>query len=186
MKKDTRFGCAICDGVLQIWYRLFPCAIERRFMRTWTALLKKHADVYCGVYAGIWRAANGKGKNADKVLNEWLTRTRYKVADKETIRLCRLTLLPAIDSKQPERLSKWASLLLEAAYEAGIETEKKTELMLDENNAKAYVEWNGADIYPGDQVYVIQPAWYQNGGVIEQGYCKMSHSSDDVVIGHSN
>ena len=47
------------------------------------------------------------------------------------------------------------------------------ELVLNEKNMLAYSEWNGNDLYEGSKVKIISPVWYQNGKIIEQGYCEI-------------
>ena len=46
------------------------------------------------------------------------------------------------------------------------ESEKDTALRLVK-------EWDGKEIFIGDTVKVMNPAWYQNGRVIEQGHCML-------------
>lgn len=94
--------------------------------------------------------------------------------------LCQEQLVPLIEAEDRESLTKWANLLLEAAA-AGITKEEASTLTLTEDNADAYVEWDGNDLYPEDEIEVIAPAWYQNGKVLEQGQCKKVNAGEESL-----
>ena len=148
-------------------------ALEKSFVSAWTEILKEHADVFTGIYAGVWRTAAGKNKKPGKTLKEWNARTRYQWENEEIEKLCERTIFSAIQSEKAEVCAKWAALLLEAASQAGIIREERDEIVLDETNIQAYAEWDDKEIYPDDRVSIIQPAWTQNGRVVEQGYCRL-------------
>ena len=59
-----------------------------------------------------------------------------------------------------------------AAEAAGITQDAPGEAVLDELTANAYTEWEGKQLYLGDHVEILFPAWYQNGRVVEQGNCR--------------
>ncbi len=86
--------------------------------------------------------------------------------------LCQEQIVPLIETQDRENLTKWACLLLDAAAAAGIRNEAAETLSLTNENADAYVEWDGNNLYPEDEIEVITPAWYQNGRVLEQGQCR--------------
>lgn len=86
--------------------------------------------------------------------------------------LCQQHIVPLIETEDRDALTKWASLLLEAAAAAGITREEAASLVLSEHNSEAYIEWDGCELYPEDEVEIITPAWYQNNKVLEQGQCR--------------
>ena len=99
--------------------RLFPRRVEKRFVKQWTQVLTTDAKLYNGLFSGLRRAADGKAKQPQKVLNEWYDRTRYKWEDGEITRLSAATLKPAADRAVAEECAQWAALLLEASGGGG-------------------------------------------------------------------
>ena len=146
---------------------------EDRFQTQWADILQTNAGLYNGLYAGLERVRGKTAKKPEKILKEWHARTVYKWEESPIAALCGETLAPAVESADPEACAKWAELLLNAAQAAGIMKEMAEELELDETTIRAYVEWDGGELYVGDRVKVLHPAWYQNGQVIEQGHCSL-------------
>lgn len=144
----------------------------KHFVRAWTDALTTDAKTFNGLFSGVRRVADGEAKKPDKVIREWCARTRYKWEDQPIVELCNQTLVALTEGGTEKEYRKWAGLLLKAAAAAGITTEADKQLTLDESNVNAYVEWDGEDLYVGDTVEVMNPAWYQNGQVLEQGHCK--------------
>ena len=165
-------GEKIIQQTSGLYERIFPQALEKRFVKEWTAVLVMDAKVYTGMYTSLTRVARDESKKPEKVLREWVTRTTYQWEDGPITKLCGRTLTPAVESGQD--CAKWAKLLLRAAHRAGVTKDHKdTVLTLDDTSILAYTEWDGEDIYPGDTVKVVIPAWYQNGRVLEQGQCTL-------------
>lgn len=146
---------------------------EDQFQVQWATILQTNAGLYNGLYAGLERATDKTAKKPEKILKEWYFRTVYKWEGSPIATLCGETLAPAVESADPDTCAKWAELLLNAAQAAGIAKETAEELELDESTVRAYVEWDGSDLYVGDRVKILHPAWYQNGQVIEQGHCSL-------------
>lgn len=146
---------------------------EDRFQTQWADILQTNAGLYNGLYTGLERIKDKIAKKPEKILKEWLARTVYKWEESPIAALCGETLAPAVESADPDACAKWAELLLNAAQSAGITKETAEELELDETTIRAYVEWDGGDLYMGDRVKILHPAWYQNGQVIEQGHCTL-------------
>ena len=146
---------------------------EDRFQTQWTDILQTNAGLYNGLYAGLERIRHKTAKKPEKILKEWHARTVYKWEKSPIAALCGETLAPAVESADPDACAKWAELLLNAAQSAGITKETAEELELDVTTIRAYVEWGGRELYMGDRVKVLHPAWYQNGQVIEQGHCTL-------------
>ena len=59
----------------RIYERVFPRALEKRFVKEWAAVLTTDAKVYTGMYTSMSRVADGKSKKPEKVLREWAART---------------------------------------------------------------------------------------------------------------
>ena len=135
--------------------------------------MKEEARTFNGLYNGLLRVQTGAAKKPEKVLREWCQRTHYKFEGQTVDELCQEHILPLVESQNQEELVKWAEILLNAAKEAGVTKEEVDVLVLAEENAEAYVEWDGEEIYPDDKVEVITPAWYKNGKLLEQGQCKL-------------
>lgn len=145
--------------------------LENRFQAEWTTVLLTDAKLYNGLYAGMDRVRHKTAKKPEQILKEWNFRTTYKWKDSPIAELCQKTLVPAIESREQQLCAKWAELLLQAAQAAGITQETAKELELNETTIKAYVEWNGEELYIRDHVKVLHSAWYQEEQVIEQGHC---------------
>lgn len=151
---------------------------EERFRREWAALLTENARVFNGLFSGLLRVCSGAARKPEKVLREWCQRTHYKWENEPVDILCREQILPLIETADVEGLARWAELLLDAASVAGITREADAVLVLTDSSAGAYVEWDGEELYPEDEVEIISPAWYQNGKVLEQGQCRKLHPAE--------
>lgn len=147
--------------------------LEDRFQAEWTTVLLTDAKLYNGLFAGMDRVSHKTAKKPEQILKEWNSRTAYKWENSSISELCQKTLVPAIESRDPQLCAKWAELMLKAAQAAGITRETAVELELNETTISAYVEWDGAELYIGDRVKVLHPAWYQKEQVIEQGHCNL-------------
>ena len=145
---------------------------EAQFVRAWSEVLTVQARVYNGLFNGLFRVQSGKSKRPEKTLREWCQRTKYAFENQEVDVLCREKLQPLIEAVDGEGLSKRAKLLLNAAKEAGITRETAARVVLTEDTVDSYIEWDGEELNPEDEVEIITPAWYQNGTLLEQGQCK--------------
>lgn len=145
---------------------------EDRFHAAWADLLAENARVFNGLFSGLQRIQEGSSKKPEKVLREWCQRAHYKWEGTQADLLCQRQIVPLIEAGDREGMAKWAKLLLAAASAAGITKETLKKTVLTEENAAHYVEWDGNDIYPEDEVEIVAPAWYQNGKLLEQGQCK--------------
>lgn len=167
-------GKKITRRAAGLYERAFPQALEKRFVREWAAVLTTDAKVYTGMYTSLARLVRGKAKKPEKVLREWVTRTTYRWEDGPLADLCARTLTPSAESGSAEDCTKWAQQLLRAAQQAGVTRDRNGDVLtLDDASIMAYTEWDGQEIYSGDTVKVVMPAWYQNGRVLEQGQCTL-------------
>ena len=145
------------------------CSPEKAMIQEWTKLLTSDARVYTGMFNSLQRTADGSVKNPEKIIREWCSRTSYKWPESTAARLCREYLIPAAETANRETCIKYAGLLLQAVGNAGITSEQKQELVLDDTTVMAYTEWNSQELYTECCVKIVTPAWYQNGTVIERG-----------------
>ena len=153
-----------------------PLPPEEAVVQEWTKLLRSDAKVYTGMFNGLQRVVDGSSKKPEKVIREWCARTSYKWPEISVINLCQKYLMPDAEKADPDGCAKWSKLLLEAAKNAGITSEEKEEIVLNDTTVMAYTEWDGQELYPESSVKVITPAWYQNGRVIEQGIASLTTS----------
>ncbi|MBE5782261.1 MAG: hypothetical protein E7329_02975 [Clostridiales bacterium] len=172
----------LCVGgavVVYGWYRKKKAhrranadTVEARFLTAWTEALSDDARLFNGLYSGLYRVTSGTVKRPEKILREWCQRTHYRWENEAVDMLCQEHLVPLIEAVDENALTKWASLLLDAASTAGIMRESAEKLVLTDRNTADYVEWDGNDLYSEDEIEIITPAWYQNGKLLEQGQCR--------------
>lgn len=145
---------------------------EDEFVREWTDVFLNSADVFQGLFEGLVRVTEGRTKRPERIFREWCTRTRYQWEGQRIHMLTEECLPSGSAPVSAEDYRKWADLLLHAAEQAGIVRDAPGEAVLDERTANAYTEWDGAELYLGDKVDILTPAWYLDGGLIEQGTCR--------------
>lgn len=156
--------------------KLFILGKKKKFYSEWCLIFKENSKVYNGMFASIKRVSDGKAKNSDKVIKELCSRTSYNIKKSDIEDLCTLTA-DKLSSENRKR-DKWLKLLLKAIEDASIRCEEKDVLIINETNINDYIEWDGCEIYPDDVVEIINPAWYQDGKLIEQGLCKIQEKQE--------
>ena len=144
-----------------------------RFCSECKRVLQGHAKIYNGLLTGVWKVSEGNSKRAEAVIGEWYHRTQNCIPDSSMNRL-----IDKVLNCDPNGRILIAKSILSAAKKAGIEKEDSDFLILTEKNMLAYTEWNGNELYEGDKVKVISPAWYQNGNIIEQGHCEINEMGE--------
>ena len=144
---------------------------DDEFISIWTETLANNAEVFRGLYTSLIRLSEGKAKKKKNVIHEWHKRTEYNINDEKAVKISTEILLPLTENGTDEEFKKFADLLLKAAENAGINQDATGILTLDEKNTNAYTEWDGEPLYLGDEVEVTVGAWYQEGEIIEQGFC---------------
>ncbi len=180
------FCMKLCERLSQFPKREEPVSppetVDDIFLREWTLVLTENARVFSGLYNGLKHVQSGNAKKPEKILREWSQRTHDRWENESVDILCQKQIVPLIEAEDRENLIKWACLLLDAAGAAGIMNEETEILVLTEENADAYMEWDGNALYPEDEIEVIIPAWYQNGRVLEQGRCrKLGQTKTETV-----
>ena len=139
-----------------------------RFSAECKKILKNYAAIYNGLYASVYKIANGNTRRLDGILKEWIDRTENVLPENSLNSL--IEKIRACDSNGGILIAK---SIMASAVKAGITAEKLMVLVLTEKNITSYIEWNGNELYEGCKVKVISPAWYQNGKNIEQGHCEI-------------
>lgn len=145
---------------------------KNQFLQEWTNMLNENADVFSGLYNGLQRIIDGTAKKKNRIVHEWWIRAHYQWEGKPFEQMCKSYFEPLTENGDDEDYIELTELLLEAARSAGIIHDEIGSITLDESNTNAYLDWDGEDLYLGDTVEIMTPAWYQNGRILEQGYCK--------------
>ena len=149
-----------------------------RFHRQWKEALSTEAKVFTGLYTGLRRVAEGTAKKPGKILKEWCTRTEYKFGESKVDEICKKRILPLTQDGSAEACAKTAARLLLAAEAAGIRPQEAGSLVLTDELAGAYISLDDEELFGGDEIVVVTPAWFQNGMLIEQGYCNKKQETE--------
>ena len=146
--------------------------IENIFLENYSNILENDAVLYTGMYQSVWKAVSGKKCNTDKIVKEWDARTRYKWGNSEIIASSEQMHEKLVEEDEKTANENYLAILFAAIKKAGIYVETEQNLIITEENVRAYKEWDDEELYVNDKVEIICPAWYQKGRVIEQGYCR--------------
>lgn len=135
-----------------------------------SAMFLDDAEKFKGLYNGIERIVLGKGKKNFKPLFELYQRIQYmpKYSDIAEI------IEPVFKSKEhdPRILSALGKIVFSAVDRAGINHDPaRAVIILDQKSVMCYCAWEGDQVYPGDTVRIISPAWFQNDRLLEEGFC---------------
>ncbi len=155
---------------------LFLFGAKKRFYNGWCLVFKENAKIYNGMFNSLKKMSEGKTKNTDKIVKELCSRTEYNVKNIDTKQLCEITQQKLC--AQNKKTDKWMKLLMKAIDYAAIYCESEKRLVLDESNTNDYTEWDMNEICVGDTVEVLNPAWYQDGKLIEQGHCSIVEENE--------
>ena len=143
-----------------------------RFHKAWQQVLESDAKTYTGLFAGLQRVADGTAKKPEKILKEWCTRTEARFGDSPANIICHKRIIPLLPNGNSKKYKKIAERLLLAADAANIRREESQTIFLSWEQLGAYINLDEDELFEGDAVAVVSPAWYQNETVIEQGYCR--------------
>lgn len=145
-----------------------------RFSSACKKVLKTDSKTYTGLFTSVWKISDGNTKRAEGVIREWHQRTINCHPSSPMG-----TLIEKLSAHVPDGEKIIADAILSVAKKVGIERDTQEKLCLDERTISAYTEWNGNELYEKDTVKVLQPAWYQNGTVIEQGHCELLETEEE-------
>lgn len=145
---------------------------KKKLIHELTQLFTKDAKKFNGLYKGFYQVAVDKNEKKVKALDEFYKRLSY-LTDYEELTEILSVFFPTAD-KSFKRLAKLSVIILDAVNAANIYCSKKDEVItLTNENASDYQDWDGEDIFEGDTVKIVSPAWYQEGILLEQGYCTL-------------
>lgn len=143
---------------------------KKKLINELTQLFVKDAEKFNGLYKGIFQLSSEKNERKLRALDEFYTRLSYLTGYNELKKM--LSPFFPTNAKYIKRLVKLSGIILEAASKADICcTDVNKIITLTNGNAMDYQDWDGGEIYEGDTVKVVLPAWYQKRKLLEQGYC---------------
>lgn len=146
--------------------------VQDRFIQQWKTLLTSDAKNFKGLFRRMACTQEMQGKRPQNSISKWYDRTRFLWPESEITRLLQETLVPVIIRDDERECAFWARLFLRAATEAGITCDNKIALIINQAGIINYVARSGRKLRIGDTVNVLYPAWYQNGQLLERGYCR--------------
>lgn len=151
---------------------------KKKLLSELTQLFLNDAKKFNGLYKGIYQVSTEKNKKKSKALDEFYKRLSYLSGYDELIKM--LSAFFPTDKKSFKRLVKLTKLILSAMTDANIyHTKIDDVIVLNNDNAMDYQDWDGDEIYEGDSVKIVLPAWYQEGKLLEQGYCTMEKEAEN-------
>lgn len=148
---------------------------KKKLAESLTELFINEAATYNGLYSGIDRIARGQNRKNLRALDEFYKRTGYKKECSEASKLMK-PLFP-IEKLSEKQLTSFCGVLEYAMRCAGISHSSENQTVaLTKDNVMHYQDWNGGELYVGDTVRIVSPAWYQNGKILEKGYCQRNET----------
>ena len=144
---------------------------KRQLMKNLTVLFENYAGRFEGLYCALNRVADGENKRSQKALDEFFQRMDFIEAfsEREALREA-VGPLSNLSEKECIRLGR---SIMNAAAKTGIDCRpKQNALTLSQETVLHYREWNGEELFVGDEVTILSPAWYQGEKLIEKGICQ--------------
>lgn len=128
--------------------------------------LRRHAELYDGLYEGLYRASLGQ-VNRD-ALREWCIRTEGLEEDAPFAEAFASRFGGSADAAESVCHAKMRELLalLEAA---GVLRGEETEIAMDPKSRRAYIYLGNPMPEDGVRCAVRKPTWTCNGRLVEQG-----------------
>jgi len=134
---------------------------------------QEKAGDFKGLYNGINRIISGDGKSNYKPVEEFFHRLE-RIPECDQVCGILKQFFP-LSGQSPKTVSSLCSIIGESMYEAGVyHDEVGSVIALTEKNALHYQEMNGGELYVGDRVRVISPAWYGGNTLLETGHCEIA------------
>ena len=143
---------------------------KRKITDSLTVLFSTNAQKFNGLYNGIFRIANEQNKKNFKPLDEFYQRLCYLPDFSDLAK--QLSPFFPTSSQSEKQLFSFCKMLLDSMKSACIfHTLQNETVLLTRENVMHYEDWNGKELYVDDTVKIVSPAWYQEGHIIEKGYC---------------
>lgn len=150
---------------------------KKKLLSELTQLFSNDAQKFNGLYKGIYQVSTEKNEKKCKALDEFYKRLSYLSGYDELIKM--LSAFFPTGERSFKKLVKLSKLILSAAANANIyHTKTDDVIVLKNENALDYQDWDGNDIYEGDAVKIVLPAWYQEGKLLEEGYCTLIEEAE--------
>ena len=141
---------------------------KKKLLAALTALFKKDAKSFGGVYNGILLICRGEQKRF-KALDEFHQRLSYLEGYEELKKLLD-NFYPAGEQSK-KNLQKLACMIIQATEDAGITHSEKEQTIQLGDDVLHYNELENEELYVDDTVKVAIPAWTQGNLLLEKGYC---------------
>lgn len=143
---------------------------KRKITDNLTILFTNNAATFNGLYNGIYRIATEQNKKNFKPLDEFYQRMCYLTEYSDLAKQLSPFFPTSVQSEK--QLLSFCKILLSSMKSACIfHTEKSDTVILTKDNVMHYEDWDGNELYVDDTVKIISPAWYQEGHILEKGYC---------------
>ena len=124
--------------------------------------IARHAQLYNGLYEGIYQAVTRDEFTDMSACREWRDRTAHIEDDGEFVRL----FARCFDGEDSGETFKKLLGLIE---KAGIVRRDETELAMDAETRKAYLYLGEGEPADGTILTVMKPCWKYRGQTVEQG-----------------
>lgn len=128
--------------------------------------LRRHAELYDGLYEGLYRASLGQA-NRD-ALREWCIRTEGLEEDAPFAEAFAAQFGGSADAAESVCQTKLRELLALLAA-AGVLRGEEAEIVMDSKARRAYIYLGDSAPEDGARCAVIKPTWSSNGRLVEQG-----------------
>ena len=145
---------------------------RRKLTNEVSALFARNAAHFGGLYNALARIATKKNKGKYKALDEFYQRLGYTEGG-EALQ-ARLQAYFPVSETDEKTLTTLAQIIMEGAARAGVTNDDNDFLVLTAENVRFYQEWNAKELYVGDRVKIISPAWVQNKSLLESGFCQIA------------
>lgn len=144
---------------------------QDEFTALWQSIFTQHAEIFCGLFGGMYKLSQGELKRKKSVLTEWCARVN-NCLDEAAVVSMETTIKPLIAQDLPNETKNAAEKLMNAAKAADITHETEQEITITENNLNDYTNLIGDDFSPDDKIKILAGAWYQGEKLLEKGVAK--------------
>lgn len=159
-------ACAVAAGTIVYLYR-------KRKKQSGDELLlaegiARHAELYNGLYEGIYQAVLRNDSTDRDAFKEWYDRTTYIEEDAEFVNTFTQNFSGGAEDAEDAYCAKLEKLF-SLIERAGIIRREETELSFDSQTRKAYLYLGTDEPAAGMVCKVMKPCWEYRGQIVEQG-----------------
>lgn len=130
--------------------------------------IARHAELYNGLYEGIYQAVTRNDVTDRDAFKEWYDRTVYIEEDPEFVRTFTQSFTGGMKDAADAYCAK-LKRLLSLIEGTGIIRRDETELLFDTQTRKAYLYLGTDEPVEGMVCRVMKPCWEYRGQIVEQG-----------------